>query len=194
MRLPAIFLGAVLLCGTANADVPTVKERGYDECHHAVYGRAEPDIECIGTPLDIPSCGNPTTVPLGKHVGPFRGIKFNPTTHTFTVQHTGTYVIHYFLQMVGGKVTEAPGAFVCMAVSVNDELKGKMILSGDEVLLESECLLYSRGNGVLYENLRKGDKVKLVLYFMCGFECPHLISISDSVSSYLSLHKTETEA
>lgn len=163
-------------------------ERGYDECHHAVYGRAKLTAGVGMQPDKVDLTEE--TVPLSR-TGPLRGICFDPETHTFTIQHTGTYVIDYFVKAFS--VSSAYKAFITIAVVINDTQKAVMTLDAIHARYTSEEVRTSfLGNGITFENLRKGDTVKLVVVGTNGLVDPFYGSLAESEVAYLAIHKAET--
>jgi len=188
MRLSIFFISAVFLCGIAQAKAPlskdTLVEKGYDECHHAVYGYAELITES-GIPLPA---SQGMTVPLTLS-GPSRGILFNPETSTFTIRHTGTYVINYFLRLWSNFYAGIVG-YVTTAVYINGARKGPMYLQA-HVIDRNQDSFIAEGSRTIYENLRKGDEVRIVIELINELGIPAFISNYDSASAYLAIHKAE---
>jgi len=191
MRFFSILCGAISLCGMAHAEAAFQVPKGFDDCHHAVYGRAEKKI--AADQIETISEG---IVPL-THVGPLRGIQFDTNTSLFTIRHTGTYVINYFLKAH----TRNPGTvnarkILAISVQVNNTEKGTLNLDPVEEERFYPFSLWT-GNGLIFENLRKGDTVGLTVTkatelagffnFYEGEDLP-----PDTVA-YLTIRKAETK-
>jgi len=191
MKLSAVFLSTILLCGTLGANVPSLVEKGYDKCHHAVYGQIVPDIENGTIPVDSEKL---FTVPLGKSVGPLRKITFNPQEYSFTIRHTGTYVMHYSVNVLG-EVPETPSGptFLLAGVSINDNEtpENAVIIPMNETEFLAPNTLMGVAQGALLANLRKGDTVSLMAAVL-GTDNPYIFNTEGIGGTYLTIHKAET--
>jgi len=163
-------------------------EKGWDKCHYAVYGRAVKTMAYDQQNETITE----GTVPL-QHIGPLREIKFNPHTYTFTVEHTGTYVIEYFIEGFDAHDVEESD-ILGVAIKINSKLIGARSLVPQRVY-DSACSFYT-ANMTLTENLNKKDKVSLV--FTKVTQTPYFANkytsddIPPATVAYLSIHKAET--
>ena len=79
-------------------------EKGWNECHKAVYGRAEKRI-AVGEPEENILAGRVRHISL-KLVGPQRNIDF--TNSRFIIKHTGTYIIELFSSLLIRSVLLVP--------------------------------------------------------------------------------------
>jgi len=157
MRLSVVFCSVFLCCAVfAEAHTPQTAfaKKGFDSCNHCVYGRAEKQLAVGQTqPVTVGA------VKLGP-VGPIRGIRFDKSSSSFIVEHTGTYVIDYFLQAYSSTVYGLD-SFMSIAIRVNGSLKGVRNLV--PIDLRGIGGAYYSKNSVIFERLRKGDKVSLVV-------------------------------
>jgi len=92
VSIAAIGLMSALFASNIEAKQPTeLVRRGFDDCHHAVYGRAIKFAP--GEPQDVQS----GTVAMDR-VTLSRNVKFDRETNEFVIKHTGIYRINYFIK------------------------------------------------------------------------------------------------
>jgi len=127
------------------------KEKSWDKCHIAVYGQAEKRL-VDDKPYELINEGILTLEPIGA----LRGIRFESSSSTFIVEHTGTYIIDYFLNASAGNVSTT--TILGVGVQINNQIKGPRNLypwyKGQSLYI---------GKNSIIENLKKGDRVSLVI-------------------------------
>jgi len=168
-------------------EIPLV-EKSFDSCRHCVYGRAEKRL-AVGDTEDIDT----GTVSL-KQARPIRGIRFDKKSSSFVVHHSGTYVIDYFLKaFYDTGEAEYPASVLSIAVKINKKLKGVRNLFPID-LRGFGGAVYLR-NSVIFERLRKGDRVRLVVIKkdpsgieFRNYSVPDVEVPKDTVA-YLAMHK-----
>jgi len=150
MRKICAICSGLLLCtlGVQAHAKSRLEEKAYNKCHHAVYGRGELQVKGDVTVVE-------GEVPLSL-VGPKGNLAFNEGA--FIIKHTGSYVIDYFIKTFASGIA-APTTD--MAVSVNGVLKGYRMIWPFVAFDQSGTIF--EGNGKIIENLRKGDRVSLVV-------------------------------
>jgi len=190
MRLITILCSIFFLCETTTGLFGTVLiKKGFEDCHHGIYGRAEKKIAPEQTE-DIS-----TGVVSLTGVGPFRGIQFDPNSSAFTIRHTGTYVIDYFLKAF--TTPRVSTEIIAIAIKVNGKLRGTRDLNPVNIPITNKIDgSYFSANGIIYENLKKGDTVSLVVI---KIEPPSVFfanyykddDLPPSTVAYLAIHKAE---
>jgi len=128
--------------------------KAWDQCHHAVYGRAEKTMAFNQgeEPLTL------GVVPLTK-TGILQKIRFDSQNHAFIIKHTGTYVIEYFLEPFYRGTDSAYQQYE-MAIEINGNIRRYHLM---EVRLLYLTNLTPVLNGTYIANLRKKDRVRLVI-------------------------------
>jgi len=192
MRLLYILCSTFLLANTQGIGLPLV-EKGFDSCHHAVYGRAEKKM-----PSGQTNIVREGVVKL-QRVGTSRKIGFSSKSSAFTIHHTGTYVIDYFLK--AHAMARNGEELIVIGVQINNSLRGIRYLDLmnstqdlQEVILDNA---YFSGNGTIFENLRKGDKIRLVVAKVESQTPPFFANyytgtdLPPATVAYLDIHKAE---
>lgn len=153
--------GAMMLCTAMEAaqDVNLV-EKSWENCHHAVYGRAVKTFAIDSNNEQIP-INVPSVVTLEKE-GPQRNITFDPTTSTFKVKHTGTYEIKCFVKAFSN-VGHGHNDQLVIGVEVNDKLVGSRYLEPIQMARDSQDRWVFCGDYSLFMNLRDKDTVRLIV-------------------------------
>jgi len=160
VSIVAIGLMSALFAPHIEAKQPTEQvARGFDDCHHAVYGRA-----IKFAPGNIQKIA-PGTVEMDR-VTISRNIRFDKSTNEFVIKHTGVYRINYFIKaFISSIVALKNGLFdgetFDVAVQVNDgRLRAYQRL---QPLVTPEDYNSFVGHRSLLLPLRKKDRVKLVV-------------------------------
>lgn len=170
----SFFIAAISIFATCFGVSEQTADKGYHSCHRAVYGRAEFQVTehnllPFGVPCEttynnvndnnvaILKNDGPSplvtigTVPVAE-VAPIHKIKFK--NGIFTIEHTGTYVIHYFFKAFSNCSAICP---ITIAIKVNGKLIGIKKLNPVPV----DIVKKYEGNGVVIKNLNKDDTVSL---------------------------------
>jgi len=110
-------------------------------------------------------------------LNPIHKVKFKDGI--FTIKHTGTYIIEYFLKAFTDISISGP---VTIGIRINKNLEGIRKLNPVNSFSK-----FFEGNGVLIKNLNKGDKVSLEVISLPAVSVGHLND--DSTDGHLAMFK-----
>jgi len=134
----------------------TPVEKGFYDCHHSVYGRAEYRIPDVNPLPPVEEGRVPLTVS-----NRLRNVRFE--NHEFIIRHTGTYMVRYLfkaylipLDTVGFNHNINVAIFVNGIAQGGQKLQPKFIAT-----VGSADYRGYFGTGMQYLRLKKGDKVSL---------------------------------